>query len=197
MSLAKLRTAAATILLAFTLAMPAAAAPDRASLAAIRIDNFGRINDNYFRGAQPEGRDYADLRALGVRTIIDLTDDGDLREGGIVQDLGMKFFRIPMSTHETPSSSKVARFLELVDNPANQPVYVHCQGGRHRTGVMTAVYRIADEGWTANRAAAEMKQYKFGPDLLHMEFARFVQMYRPEPPMKAVLPATAAARRES
>jgi hypothetical protein len=32
---------------------------------AIRIDNFGQVNANYFRGAQPKGRDYADLAALG------------------------------------------------------------------------------------------------------------------------------------
>jgi len=192
MSLAKLRTAAATILLGFTLTLPAAAAPDRAALAAIRIDNFGRVNDSYFRGAQPEGRDYADLRALGVKTIIDLTDDGDVREGGIVEDLGMKFFRIPMSTHETPSAEKVAQFLSLVENPANQPVYVHCQGGRHRTGVMTAVYRMSDEGWNADRAFSEMKQYKFGPEFLHSEFRDFVYAYRPAPAVKAAAATKAA-----
>ena len=41
--------------------------------ARIRIDNFGRISSAYYRGAQPEGRDYADLAALGVKTVINLT----------------------------------------------------------------------------------------------------------------------------
>ena len=182
MSLAKLRTAAVTILLGFTLAMPAAAAPAGAALAAIRIDNFGRVNDNYFRGAQPEGRDYDDLKALGVRTIVDLTDeDTDAREAGIVQSLGMRFVAIPMSTHETPSADKIAKFLGLVNDPANQPVYVHCVGGRHRTGVMTAAYRMTNEGWDADRAFSEMKTYKFGADFLHPEFKRFVYTYHPEP----------------
>jgi protein tyrosine/serine phosphatase len=183
MSLRKLRTAAATILLGFTLAMPAAAAPDSAALAAIRIDNFGRVNDHYFRGGQPEGQDYAALKALGVRTVIDLTgsDDASASEPGIVRNLGMNFVRIPMSTHETPSAEKVAKFLSLVDDPANQPVYVHCQGGRHRTGVMTAAYRMTDEGWTADRAFSEMKQYKFGADFLHSEFKDFVYAFHPAP----------------
>ena len=195
MSLLKLRTAAATILLGFMLAMPAAAAPDSAALGAIRIDNFARVNDNYFRGAQPEGRDYADLRALGVKTIVDLTDDDtDAREPGIVRSLGMTFVAIPMSTHETPSAGKIAKFLAIVNDPANQPVYVHCVGGRHRTGVMTAVYRMTDEGWDANRAFAEMKQYKFGADFLHSEFKDFVYAFHPEPAagVKAA-PATKAA----
>src|SRR5580765_2547533 len=39
----------------------------------IQIDNFGSVNPMYFRGAQPEGHDYADVAALGVKTIINLT----------------------------------------------------------------------------------------------------------------------------
>ena len=43
----------------------------------------------------------------------------------------------------------------------NQPVYVHCKGGRHRTGGMTAIYRIAHDGWTADQAFKEMQEYDF------------------------------------
>ena len=49
-----------TAVLLVALASTAAAS---ANLSQIRIDNFGRVNDNYYRGAQPEGRDYADLEA--------------------------------------------------------------------------------------------------------------------------------------
>lgn len=167
-------------------ALPAAAQ----NLSAIRIDNFGRVNAKYYRGAQPEGRDYADLAALGVKMVIDLTQDGDTSEPSLVQHEGMKFVRIPMTTHETPSSEKLAQFLKLVKDPANQPVYVHCQGGRHRTGIMTAVYRMTDDGWTADRAFAEMKQYKFGTDFLHSEFKDFVYAYHPA---TAAVVATKAA----
>lgn len=175
------RISAAALLLGLSLALPAAARPARSSsLANIRIDNFGAINAKYFRGAQPEGRDYADLAGLGVKTVIDLTKDGDPQEPAIVQTLGMKFYRIPMTTHEPPSSAQLDQFLKLVNDPAKQPVYVHCQGGRHRTGLMTAVYRITDDGWTADRAFSEMKQYKFGADFLHSEFKQFVYAYQPD-----------------
>src|SRR5262249_18311305 len=138
------------------------------------------VNANYFRGAQPGRSDYADLASIGIKTVIDLTQDGDESEPSLVRRAGMKFFRIPMTTHETPSAEQVAEFLKLVNDPANQPVYVHCQGGRHRTGVMTAVYRMTNEGWTADRAFEEMKQYKFGADFLHPEFKEFVYAYRPD-----------------
>ena len=57
---------------------------------------------------------------------------------------------------------------------------MHCVGGRHRTGVMTASYRMTNAGWTAEQAFNEMKQYKFGADFLHPEFKDFVYSYRPE-----------------
>ena len=181
----RLRTFAAAILFGLALAIPAGlhAATADAKLASIHIDNFGQVNDHYFRGAQPEGQDYADLKALGIKTVIDLTggDDASTSEPAAVKNLGMNFVRIPMSTHETPSAETIARFLSLVDDPANQPVYVHCQGGRHRTGVMTAAYRMTDEGWTSDRAFSEMKQYKFGADFLHSEFKDFVYAFHPAP----------------
>jgi protein tyrosine/serine phosphatase len=187
------RVSAAALLLGLSLALPAAAQTARNDkLANIRIDNFGTINANYYRGAQPKGHDYADLAALGVKTVIDLTKDGDAAEPAIVSGLGMKFYRIAMTTHEPPSADQLKQFLKLVDDPASQPVYVHCQGGRHRTGLMTAVYRMTDDGWSADRAFSEMKQYKFGADFLHSEFKQFVYAYQPDR-SRAVASATEAA----
>jgi protein tyrosine/serine phosphatase len=140
----------------------------------IRIDNFGRVSPTYYRGAQPKGRDFADLAAGGVKMVIDLAEEGDPAEEANARTAGMRFVRIPMTTHESPGPGTIAHFLALVNDPANQPVYVHCIGGRHRTGVMTAIYRITGDGWTPLQAFNEMKQYKFGADFLHQEFKEFV-----------------------
>jgi protein tyrosine/serine phosphatase len=143
-------------------------------LANIRIDNFGRINDNYYRGAQPDARDYAALAGVGIKTVIDLTRDGRKDERGFVERAGMKFYRIPMTTSDRPADAAVKQFLSLVNDPANQPVYVHCQGGRHRTGVMTAVYRMTQDGWNADRAYQEMKRYRFEGFPGHPRLKKFV-----------------------
>jgi hypothetical protein len=82
-----------------------------------------------------------------------------------------------MTTHQVPSPTVIAQFLSLVNNPANQPVYVHCIGGKHRTGVMTAVYRMTMDAWPPARALAEMKQFHFGADFLHPEFKSFVERF--------------------
>jgi len=131
------------------------------ALAKITIKNFGAINDAYFRGAQPKGHDFADLAALGVRTVIDLTRDGDPTEQGIVEKAGMRFVRIPLTTTSAPPAAAVEQFLAIVNDPARQPVFVHCQGGRHRTGVMTAIYRLTHDSWSADRAFDEMKRFEF------------------------------------
>jgi tyrosine-protein phosphatase SIW14 len=159
---------------------------------AIGIDNFGRINETYYRGAQPDGRDYTDLAALGVKTVIDLQQDGLAIERQLVESAGMRFFRIPMTTRTAPTSDDVLRFLQLVNDPANQPVYVHCAGGRHRTGVMTALYRMTHDGWNPDQAFKEMKQYDFGADFLHPEFKRFVYGYHSEPKAPIAVEAVAA-----
>ena len=199
------RTSTAALLVALSLASPAAARADEARSSAavvdisrIQIDNFGRVDQKYYRGAQPKGHDYNDLAALGVKTLINLTsDDADPSEKGLTESAGMSYFQIPMTTHEPPTAAQLADFLRIVNDPASQPVYVHCVGGRHRTGVMTAAYRMTGEGWTADRAFKEMKQYNFGADFLHPEFKEFVYGYHPAPaPVANASEATIETRRQ-
>jgi protein tyrosine/serine phosphatase len=154
-----------------------AASATAETLAKVRIKNFGRIDDHYYRGAQPDARDYADLATLGVKTVIDLTQDGRTDEPRLVERAGMTFYRIPLTTSERPAKTAVTQFLSLVNDPGNWPVYVHCQGGRHRTGVMTALYRMTKNGWTADRAYQEMKQYRFEGFPGHPELKKFVYDY--------------------
>jgi protein tyrosine/serine phosphatase len=195
------RTNTAVLLTVLSFAIPATAKSGGAThsnvgrtRSNIRIDNFGQVSPSYFRGAQPQGRDYADLAALGVKTVLDLTsDDGQADEKAMVERAGMSYVRIPMTTHESPSTAKLAQFLSTVDDAARQPVYVHCVGGRHRTGVMTAIYRMTAEGWSADRAFAEMKQYKFGADFLHPEFKQFVYGYHADTTARVAAVATTKA----
>ncbi len=167
-----------TAALAITSSLAMTAAAQSTGIAQPDIDNFGRVSPAYYRGAQPEGRDYAELAALGVKTVINLTtDDADPAEKSQAEQARMRYVQIPMTTHQPPSSGQITEFMNIVMDPANQPVYVHCMGGRHRTGVMTAVYRMTHDGWSADQAFQEMKRYKFGADFLHPEFKRFVYRY--------------------
>lgn len=143
-------------------------------LSTIRVKNFGKINNNFYRGAQPKHRDYTDLAALGIKTVIDLQQDGEPSEQQDVEAAGMQFYRIGLSDRSWPSPEKAGQFLKLVNDPANQPVFIHCHGGRHRAGTMTAIYRMTHDKWSADQAYAEMKQYEFESGFGHSALKDYV-----------------------
>lgn len=125
------------------------------------IENFGKVNDNYYRGSQPVADEFSELQKLGIKTIIDLREDSLKDSGTLARAAGLQYINIPLTTKRPATSDQTAYFLQLVNDQANWPVFVHCKGGRHRTGEMTAIYRITQEGWTAEQAYEEMKKYDF------------------------------------
>jgi uncharacterized protein (TIGR01244 family) len=176
----RIRSAAVAVAIALSLTVSAGAKTP--GIDGIRIDNFAQVNATYYRGAQPVGSDYADLARLGVKTVINLIGDEELdtREQRSVEAEGMRYIYIPMSTRKAPTQTQIEQFLSIVNNASSQPVYVHCVGGRHRTGVMTAIYRMNHDGISGDAAFKEMKQFNFGPDFLHPEFKKFVYAYQPK-----------------
>ena len=143
----------------------------------IRVKNFGQMDDRFFRGAQPEERDYKDLAALGVKTIIDLRDDPTSYEKRDAESAGMRYVNIPMSDSGRPRDEQIEQFLKLTNDPATGRFFVHCAGGRHRTGVMGAVYRMSHDGWDFDRAYKEMKDYDFYTRFGHGSLKDYVQDY--------------------
>ena len=65
-----------------------------------------------------------------------------------VEAAGLRYVNIPMVDKSYPSMDQVNAFLKVVDDPATGKFFLHCAGGRHRTGVMGAVYRFNHDGWT-------------------------------------------------
>lgn len=146
----------------FAIALVATSAPaHHSNVPGVTIDNFGRINENFYRGSQPNQEEFAQLKQLGVKTVIDLRADYKKEEESWVRDLGMNYVRIPLKTRVAATEEQTNYFLNLVNETAKLPVYVHCKGGRHRTGAMTAIYRITHDGWSADQAWEEMKDYDF------------------------------------
>lgn len=127
----------------------------------VSLENFGKVNENYYRGSQPDAAGFADLNRLGIKTVIDLREDSREEAPGLARRAGLQYINIPLSTKRPATDDQTAYFLKLVNDPANWPVYLHCKGGRHRTGEMTAIYRITKDGWTADQAYQEMKKYDF------------------------------------
>jgi tyrosine-protein phosphatase SIW14 len=150
---------------------------EKADLTKVNIKNFGQMDDRFFRGGQPKEEQYGQLAALGIKTVIDLTDEPKEYEKSRVEALGMRYVNIPMSDKSYPPSSQIKDFLKLVDNPETGKFYVHCAGGRHRTGVMGAVYRFNHYNWNYDQVYKEMKDYDFYTRWGHGDMKKFVQDY--------------------
>ncbi len=173
--LAKISAAAALVLMIGTAAV--AKTHSDPAFSNIKIRNFGKMDDRFYRGAQPDESDYKDLKALGVKTVIDLTDSPKSYEKRDVEALGMKYVNIPMSDSSSPKEDQINAFLKLVNDPATGTMFVHCAGGRHRTGVMGAVYRFNVNHWTLDQAYSEMKDYDFYTRWGHGDLKTFVEDY--------------------
>jgi protein tyrosine/serine phosphatase len=143
----------------------------------ITIKNFGQMDERFYRGAQPRQEEYKELRELGIQTIIDLRDDPESYAKQEVETLGMHYINIPMSDKDYPSDQKIEQFWQIANDPASGKFYVHCAGGRHRTGVMGAVYRYRANQWDYDRVYKEMKNYDFYTRWGHGAMKDYVQKY--------------------
>ena len=150
---------------------------DAARFQHIKIKNFGQMDTNYFRGGQPKKDEYDELAAIGVNTIVDLRNDPEAYEKPTAEALGMKYINIPMDDAEYPSDATISRFLEVINDPANGKMFVHCKGGKHRAGVTGAVYRMTKYGWNYDQAYAEMLKFKFDTSWGRKVMKTFVQEY--------------------
>lgn len=157
--------------------LPAVALADRPSKWALPLElrgvpNLHRVSDVYYRGAQPTAEGLAELRKLGVKTVVSLR--GFASERSMAERAGLHYEHIRFKTWH-PEMEDVRRFLAIVTDPANQPVFVHCQHGADRTGMMTAIYRIVAGGWNKEDAVAEMRDGGFGFHAVWQHLIRYVR----------------------
>jgi tyrosine-protein phosphatase SIW14 len=127
------------------------------------LPNFGRVAENLYRGAQPTPDGFNTLRAMGVGMVVNFRENHSEteKEKREVESLGMQYVGIPWSANDEPSNAQIVEFLDLVRAHPNTKMFVHCQRGADRTGVMIASYRIAIEHKSTADAVSEMRQYHY------------------------------------
>ena len=170
-------TLIATLSLVLAFAALACAKEKNDSFPGIKISNFGQLDERFYRGARPKPEDLKSLAALGVNTVIDLTDNSLEREKPAVEAAGMRYVNIPIVDKTNPSAAQIDEFLKIANDPATGKFYVHCAGGRHRTGVMAALYRFNHDNWNFDQAYAEMKKFDFYTSNGHGGQLTFIQDY--------------------
>jgi tyrosine-protein phosphatase SIW14 len=122
------------------------------------LSNFAKVDDGLYRGAQPTSAGMEVLQSLGVKTIVNLRALHSDRDE--IQGLGFRYAHISCKAWHAEEED-VVRFLAIATDPANRPVFLHCEHGADRTGMMIAAYRVMVQGWTSDAAAAELPRFGF------------------------------------
>lgn len=143
----------------------------------VKIDNFGQMDEHLYRGEQPNEEDYKALADLGIKVIVDLRNDPRPFAKQATEAAGMRYVNIPMSDKKRPSDTQIEQFLALTQNKSEGPFYIHCKGGRHRTGVMGAVYRYTYDRWNYEQVYREMKDYDYYSRWGHGALGDYVKDY--------------------
>jgi protein tyrosine/serine phosphatase len=138
--------------------------PDAAGL-----PNLHRVHAGLYRGAQPHDEGFDELKAMGIKTVVNLrTFSSDRKACGRT---GLDYEKIAMQAWRDNDKDVVA-FLRLAVDPERQPIFVHCLHGADRTGMVVAVYRVVVEGWTKDEALREMTLGGYG---FHEQFDNLLE----------------------
>lgn len=137
-----------------------------ANFAQATIVRLAQVSPTLWRGSQPENKeDMLVLKNLGIKTIVNLRTSDASEERDWADEFGMTLEQVPISSVTSvlikPSASRVNHALDLINDPRLQPVFVHCQHGKDRTGLIVGLYRVFQQGWRPRAAYREMKAFDF------------------------------------
>jgi protein tyrosine/serine phosphatase len=169
---------------------------DRRSV--LGIKNFSQVTPLLYRGAQPNEHGFQQLKCLGVQIVVNLryaSEAARIGEESAVTKLGIEYVSIPSNCRK-PHDENVARFLSLVREHPDKKIFVHCEFGIDRTGLMIAAYRMAEDGWTRKEAFAEMRSNGFNwmhqiawcPETYHYE-QHFAEKLKTDSALQKLAPA--------
>src|SRR5690349_14951510 len=107
------------------------------------VPNAGKVTEQLYRGAQPRISSLAQLKDIGITTIVDLRAENPamrVREKKEADSLGIRFVSIPVGGWSGPKNDEIAQFLSLFESNSKERVFVHCRYGEDRSGVFVAIY---------------------------------------------------------
>jgi protein tyrosine/serine phosphatase len=124
-------------------------------------------------------------RKTHVKTVVSLVDDQEITQPPFTDELayckehGIEVVRLPVPLGGWPRGEQIARFLAIADDPARQPVLVHCAQGVRRTGMMVAAYELSVLKLDKDQAVAAIKGFGHS-DRTIGDVKRFIEVYDPQ-----------------
>ncbi len=127
-------------------------------LEASGMENFYQVNNWLYRSAQPDAEGFKNIEAMGIKTVINLRESNKDPKAAVGTKLIL--LNAPITTWSF-NDNDIASALQAVTQ-AQRPVLVHCRHGADRTGLIIALIRVLDEGWSVEDAKQEMLEGGYG-----------------------------------
>jgi protein tyrosine/serine phosphatase len=128
-------------------------------LAVDGVPNLHRIDEHVYRSAQPTPEGMRNLERLGVRKVINLRSDHS--DEAAVAGTSLALEEIGLNAWHA-DEARIILVLSVLSDPSGGPYLVHCQHGADRTGLISAMYRIAIQSWSRREAIREMLKGGYG-----------------------------------
>ncbi|HEX6397457.1 MAG TPA: tyrosine-protein phosphatase [Steroidobacteraceae bacterium] len=136
------------------------------------VPNLHQITPTLFRSEQPTELGFRNLEKLGIRTVINLrafnSDDDEVR--GTL----LRTERVRILTWNV-GDAQVIDVMRMLRSAENGPFLIHCQHGADRTGLMSAMYRVLEQGWSVDDALAELTDGGYGYHAMWKNILRYVR----------------------
>ena len=139
------------------------------------IPNYTRATDGEIVYAgQPSQDGFQVVKDAGFQTVINLrpADEMSFDEKKVVEDLGMAYVNIPITTLSI-TDEKVGRLADLLGDPEAAPVLLHC-GSSNRVGGMWYIYRALFTDASEEEAMEEATKYGLRSAMLKTVVERYV-----------------------
>jgi len=133
----------------------------------IPITRFLEVTQDIYRGARPTAAGLQALAKEGAKTDIDLENvtSAIKSETKVAKAAGLQFISKPLSASTAPDDQEVDEILALLQDPGNYPIFIHCELGEDRVGMISALYRVLVQKWSQADAYNEWLKDGFHPYL--------------------------------
>ena len=136
------------------------------------VGNFNKVTAQIYRSEQPDAEGMRALERLGVKTVINLRDFHDDKDEA--RGTKLRLLRVKMNTWHIEDED-IMRVLAILRRKGDGPFLIHCQHGSDRTGLVCAMFRIVEQGWSREDAIRELTAGGYGFHAMWKNIPRYLR----------------------
>lgn len=142
-------------------------------------ENFSIVVGQIYRSSFPRPENFEYLKRLKLKSILvlipEIYPDENLQ---FMKENNIQFFQVGMSGNKEPfvhvPHDVITRALEIAINPANHPLLIHCNRGKHRTGCLSGCIRRLQD-WSLTMIFDEYRRFAY-PKARPLD-QQFIELY--------------------